>query len=143
MVEEIWVTEFSEKKVFLIGFVSINSALGFKTITNSPSWLSMLTCLSFLFYSIYLFSLFVSQLTRIYLRHQYQKRRIVPNNISHVNSVEEKRREENVSLTLRSLYSREYCVQMGYRRPCLCLKVVSFRANVIFLASFFKDDRCY
>ena len=110
MVEEIWVTEFSEKKVFLIGFVSINSALGFKTITKSPSWLSRLTCLSFLFYSIYLFSLFVSQLTRIYLRHQYYKRRIVPNNISHVNSVEEKRREENVSLTLRSLYSREYCV---------------------------------
>ena len=32
---------------------------------------------------------------------------------------------------------------MGYHRPCLCLKVVSFRANVIFLASFFKDDRCY
>ena len=37
MVEEIWVTEFSEKKVFLIGFVSINSALGFKTIYNQLS----------------------------------------------------------------------------------------------------------
>ena len=61
MLEEIWVTEFSEKKVSLIGFVPINSALGFKTIPNSPSWLSMLTFLSFNFILfIYLVCLLVN-----------------------------------------------------------------------------------